>query len=375
MGRRREDLNSVKITIFGLTISSSWGNGHATPYRAIVRALSQMGHEVHFFEKDVPWYHLRRDFAECEYCRLTFYSDWPEIRKYALETAGGADVVLTASYLPDGQSISDEILDLGQPLRVFYDLDTPVTLRNLEDGGVAYLRRDQIPEFDLVLSFSGGPILRRLEQHYGARLARPLYGCVDPDIYHHVPAAPEFACDLSYMGTFAEDRQSKVEELFLSPASRYPEKEFVLAGSMYPWEWQWPSNVRRMEHVSPAEHPAFYSSSRLTLNITRSEMARWGWCPSGRFFEASACGTPIVTDWWEGLDAFFDPVREVRVVASSEDIDSALNTPAAELQIQAANARQRTLDEHTGRVRAMQLLQYLEEARSASALKFETEAS
>jgi spore maturation protein CgeB len=375
MGRRREDLNSVKITIFGLTISSSWGNGHATPYRAIVRALRQMGHEIHFFEKDVPWYHLRRDFAECEYCRLTFYSDWPEIRKYALQTMRESDVVLTASYLPDGQLISDEVLDLAQPLRVFYDLDTPVTLRNLEDGGVAYLRREQIPEFDLVLSFSGGPILRQLEQHYGARLARPLYGCVDPDIYHRVPSVPEFACDLSYMGTFAEDRQSKVEELFLGPASRYPEKEFVLAGSMYPWDWQWPSNVRRMEHVPPADHPAFYSSSRLTLNITRSEMARWGWCPSGRFFEASACGTPIVTDWWEGLDAFFDPIREVRVVASTEDIDSALNAPAAELQIQAANARQRTLDEHTGRVRAMQLLQYLEEARSASALKLETEAS
>jgi spore maturation protein CgeB len=356
----------VKIVLFGLTISSSWGNGHATPYRAILRALDQMGHEVHFFEKDVEYYRSRRDFESCEYCRLTLYDDWKNIRRQALVEASSADVVITASYLPEGQRINDEVLDLSAPLRVFYDLDTPITLRGIErdDGGVDYLRRDQIPSFDLVLSFAGGRILQDLEQRYGARMARPLYGCVDTNDYCRVPTVREFACDLSYMATYAADRQAKVEALFLEPARRHPEKTFLLAGSMYPWDCSWPGNVNRLEHVSPQDHPAFYSSSRVTLNITRAEMTRCGWCPSGRFFEAAACGAPLVSDWWEGLDWFFDVVRDIRVVARAEHVEQALDLPDGELRALAAHARERTLDDHTGQVRARQLLQYLEEARS-----------
>jgi spore maturation protein CgeB len=356
----------VKIVLFGLTISSSWGNGHATPYRAILRALGQMGHEVHFFEKDVEYYRSRRDFESCDYCRLILYDDWNNIRRQALAEASSSDVVITASYLPEGQRINDEVLDLNTPLRVFYDLDTPITLRGIEreDGGVDYLRRDQIAAFDLVLSFAGGRILLDLEQEYGARMARPLYGCVDPHDYCRVPAVREFACDLSYMATYAADRQAKVAELFLEPARRHPDKAFLLAGSMYPWDCSWPGNVTRLEHVSPQDHPEFYSSSRVTLNITRAEMTRCGWCPSGRFFEAAACGTPLVSDWWEGLDWFFDVVRDIRVVARAEHVEQALDLPDGELRALAAHARERTLDDHTGQVRARQLLQYLEEARS-----------
>src|SRR5215813_1564155 len=287
---------SVKITVFGLTISSSWGNGHATPYRAIFRALHRMGHEVSFFEKDVPYYSSRRDLATCEYCDLVLYPEWKQIRELALQSARDSDLVITASYLPDGQLISDEVLNLTGPLRVFYDLDTPVTLSNLKNGGVEYLRADQLAEFDLVLSFTGGNVLQKLEQEYGARMARPLYGCVDPDIYARVQPDPQFACDLSYMGTFAPDRQAKLDELFLEPARQNPAKQFVLAGSLYPWDWQWPANVRKTDHVPPQAHPDFYCSSRSTLNLTREEMARNGWCPSGRFFEAAACGTPLITD-------------------------------------------------------------------------------
>lgn len=356
----------MKITVFGLTISSSWGNGHATPYRAILRALGRMGHQVHFFEKDVEYYRSRRDFETCDYCRLSLYEDWASIRRRALQDAGSADVVITASYLPDGQRINDEILALDGPLRVFYDLDTPITLRNLDQGGVEYLRRDQLAGFDLVLSFAGGKILEELEQKHGVRLARALYGCVDPDEYRRVEPSPEFACDLSYMATYASDRQPKVDELFLEPARRHPQKQFVLAGSMYPWEWPWPENVRRVEHVPPESHSRFYSSSRVTLNLTRAAMARSGWCPSGRFFEAAACGTPVISDWWEGLDWFFDVVRDIRVVARAEHVENALNMPGSELRALAAHARERTLDDHTGQVRARQLLQYLEEAHTAA---------
>jgi spore maturation protein CgeB len=356
----------VKITVFGLTLSSSWGNGHATPYRAIIRALDRMGHEVRFFEKDVPYYSSRRDFDSCAYCELTLYSDWAEVRDRALSTAADSDVVITASFLPEGRRINDEVLDLGHPLRIFYDLDTPVTLNSLRQGDVEYVDAAQIPAFDLVLSFTGGKALATLEDEYRARTVRPLYGCVDPDDYCRVAPVDKFQCDLSYMGTYSAGRQAKLDALLLEPSRRHPEKMFLLAGSLYPWNWEWPENVRRMEHVAPADHAHFYSSSRLTLNITRGEMAANGWCPSGRFFEAAACGTPLITDAWEGLDSFFALQSELLVVGSAEEVEAALGTGDNELQSMAARARQRTLDEHTGNVRACQLLQYIEEARAGA---------
>ncbi len=365
----------MKISVFGLTLSSSWGNGHATPYRALIRALDRMGHEIHFFEKDVPYYSSRRDFDSCNYCELTLYPDWADVRDRALATAADSDVVMTASFLPEGRSINDEILDLHRPLKVFYDLDTPVTLNNLRHGEVEYLEAAHIPEFDLVLSFTGGKVLAALEDEYHAQMVRPLYGCVNPDDYCRVAPIPKFRCDLSYMGTYSADRQAKVDALLLEPSRRHPEKLFLLAGSLYPWNWEWPENVRRIEHVAPADHARFYSSSRLTLNITRGEMAANGWCPSGRFFEAAACGTPLITDAWEGLESFFNLQSELRVVASAEEVEAALGASDDELQSMALRARQRTLDEHTGYVRACQLLQYIDEARSGVSASMKKEVA
>jgi spore maturation protein CgeB len=243
----------------------------------------------------------------------------------------------------------------------------------MAQSGVEYIRPDQLPEFDLVLSFTGGPILRALEKEYGSRMVRPLYGCVDPDDYLRAQPSPEFVCDLSYMGTYSADRQEKLNELLLEPARRHPEKNFLLAGSLYPWEWQWPDNVRRIEHVSPGDHPRFYSSSRITLNLTRGDMAANGWCPSGRFFEAAACGTPLLTDVWEGQDSFFNPQRDLRVVRRAEDVEQALTEPDYVLQSMADSARERTLEEHTGAQRARQLIQYLEQAREHNQAKAETQ--
>jgi spore maturation protein CgeB len=352
----------VKITVFGLTISSSWGNGHATPYRAIVRALHRRGARVVFFEKNVPYYAAHRDCSTPEYCDLRLYSDWDAVRGEALQHASESDIVINASYCPEGARISDEVLALDGPLHVFYDLDTPITLKSLEGQGTEYLRRDQIARFDLYLSFTGGRVLTNLERDYGARLARPLYGCVDPNAYGRVAAQEQFRSSLSYLGTYAADRQQKLDVLFLEPARRRPDFEFVLAGSLYPREWHWPSNVQRFEHVPPTEHAALYSSGRATLNITRQEMADSGFCPSGRFFEAAACSAPILTDWWEGLDAFFDPGQELCVVRTAEDVLAYLDTDDTELRAKAERARNRTLAEHTGERRAEQLLAYCEEA-------------
>ncbi|HWR16669.1 MAG TPA: glycosyltransferase [Terriglobales bacterium] len=352
----------MKITIFGLTISSSWGNGHATPYRAIVRALKRLGHEVVFYEKDVPYYAKRRDFASAEFCELVLYSGWASVRTRALADVRESDVVVNASYCPDGKQICDEVLETDGPLKVFYDLDTPVTVAALAAGMCDYLRSDQIPEIDLYLSFTGGMTLHELRTKWHAKKALPLYGCVDPEVHRRVEVPEQYRCLMSYMGTYAADRQAKLDTLFLEPVRRRPEDVFVLAGSMYPAHWQWPSNLRRFEHVGPGDHPALYSSSRFTLNLTRDSMAVSGYCPSGRFFEAAACGTPIISDWFEGLDTFFTPGEEIFIAKNSDDVMSALALSDDEVALVAARARERTLAEHTGERRARELLSYLEAA-------------
>jgi len=356
----------MKIVLFGLTLSSSWGNGHATPYRALLRGLHRFGHVVTFYEKDVEYYYWRRDFHEVDYCELVLYLEWSEVRQRALRDAAEADAVIVGSYCPDGASIADEVLALERPLKVLYDLDTPVTLKELARGDLDYLRRDQLPAYDLVLSFTGGAVLEELEARWGARAAHPLYGCVDPDVYHRVPPSPDFACGLSYMGTHSPDREQKLCALFLDVAQQRPSEDFLLAGTLYPKDWQFPANMRRVDHVAPARHAEFYSSSRATLNLTRGDMAANGWCPSGRFFEAAACGTPLFSDWFAGLDDFFSDGEELRIVRSTEDVIAAMDLADSELARMAARARERTLDQHTGSRRAEQLVTYLEQLRLAA---------
>jgi len=164
------------------------------------------------------------------------------------------------------------------------------------------------------------------------------------------------------MGTHAQDRQKKLENLFLGVAQRLPEDRFVLAGSLYPGEWKWPGNVQHFDHIGAAQHPALYSSSKFTLNLTRGEMARGGYCPSGRFFEAAACGTPIISDWFEGLDSFFEPGREIAIAIDTEQVLEALRMPDQERAAMARRARERTAREHTGERRAEQLIEYMREA-------------
>ncbi len=317
-----------------------------------------------FYEKDVPYYASRRDFKSCDYCLLVLYESWERIRWRAIRDARESDAVIVASYCPDGARISDYMLNVPGPLHIFYDLDTPITLHKLERGDLDYLRRDQVPEFDLYLSFTGGGILSELEQRWGAQRALPLYGCVDPEVYMRVDERPEFRGDLSYMGTHAADREHKLRDLFLKPARRMAQSQFVLGGSLYPREWQWPANVRRFDHIAPGDHAAFYSSSRATLNITRDGMARTGYCPSGRFFEAAACGAPILTDYWEGLESFFTPEDEILVVKKAEDVIEILSCYDGALADIAARARQRTLDEHTGERRAAELISHMEKTAS-----------
>ena len=355
----------MKLVIFGLTISSSWGNGHATLWRGLCRALARRGHEVVFFERDVPYYALNRDLVALPDGELCLYPNWDDGLPLARWHLADADVAMVTSYCPDGIAASDLVLDSAVSVRTFYDLDTPVTLARLEAGEpVDYIGPRGLGEFDLVLSYTGGRALTELQARLGARRVAPLYGSVDPEVYRRTAPALQYRADLSYMGTYAADRQPALEQLLVEPARRLPERRFLIGGAQYPEAFPWAGNIFFVRHLPPGEHPAFYSSSRLTLNITRAAMAQMGYCPSGRLFEAAACGAPLLSDAWVGLDAFFQPSSEILVAYDTDSAIRALELSDAELARIASRARERTLAEHTADRRAVELESAIEHAAS-----------
>jgi spore maturation protein CgeB len=353
----------MRLVIFGLTVSSSWGNGHATIWRGLCRALARRGHQITFFERDVPYYAAHRDLQNTDAYQLILYSGWEEIEAYAREAVATADSAIVTSYCPDALAAADLILDSSAPVSVFYDLDTPVTLERFRlEGSVDYLPPYGLEPFDLVLSYAGGRALDELRQQLGARRVAALYGSVDPEVHKPVSSDSHYRSDLSYLGTYAADRQPTLEQLFLEPAKRSPAKRFLVGGALYPQDFPWSDNVAFVSHVPPPQHPAFYSSSKLTLSVTRAAMAEMGYCPSGRLFEAAACETPVLSDSWEGLQDFFEPGREVLVASSASDVVEFLSLRPEELRSIGCAARERVLAEHTADHRSQQLLRLLEMA-------------
>jgi spore maturation protein CgeB len=347
----------MKLVIFGLTVSSSWGNGHATLWRGLCRALGRRGHRVVFFEKDVPYYAMHRDLTELPGGgELRLYQDWDDAVSEVHKHLADADVAMVTSYCPDGIAATDLVLASNVGVKTFYDMDTPVTLKSLAAGeSVSYIGPRGLRDFDLVLSYTGGAALDQLQSRLGARRVAPLYGHVDPQVHHPVDPVDRYRADLSYLGTYAADRQAALEGLFIAPARKLPHRRFVIGGAQYPADFPWADNIYFLQHMPPAEHPAFYGSSRLTLNVTREAMAAMGYCPSGRLFEAAACGTPVVSDTWEGLDTFFAPGEEILIARDSSDSVKALELSDAELSRIARAARDRTLAEHTSDARAREL--------------------
>jgi spore maturation protein CgeB len=347
----------MHIVVFGLTVSSSWGNGHATLWRALLKALSKRGHTASFYEHDVSWYADNRDdWTAPRGVSLRLYSSFDEIRTEALHDLNFADIGIYTSYCPDGQQAADLILDSRAAIKCFYDLDTPVTLNSLRGSEpVAYLPPDGLADFDLVLSYTGGRALTELQSRLHVRSVAPLYGAVDPEAHHPVSPLDQYRGVLSYLGTFAADRQRALEMLFLDPARRLTDKTFQLAGAQYPDSFSSLPNIAFVPHLPPHLHPAFFCSSRATLNITRGVMAQYGYCPSGRLFEAASCGVPIVSDGWDGLDMFFTPGEEILRVDTPEDVIEALSLPETDLRRIADAARERTLANHTAERRVMEL--------------------
>ena len=351
----------MKVVIFGLSITSAWGNGHATTFRSLVRALHARGHKVIFFERDMDWYASNRDLPDPPFCEMRLFQKWDAVLPQARKEINDCDVAMVGSYFPDGIRAIDEVLNSPAPVKAFYDIDTPVTLAQLRNSGETdYLRGSQISGFNLYFSFTGGPMLRELESRFGAQRAVPLYCSVDEQEYRTWPVHKRYQSDMSYMGTYAPDRQPKIEELFCQPARRLPRQRFLLAGPQYPRQLRWPANVRRIRHLNPRWHAPFYSSSRLTLNVTRRAMVQAGYSPSVRLFEAAACGATLVSDNWPGLDSFFVPGKEILVPSGSADVIAYLAaTEETELRRIGLRAQERVLAEHTAQRRAEQFEQYV----------------
>jgi spore maturation protein CgeB len=355
----------MNLVILGLSITSTWGNGHATTFRSLVRALSARKHNILFLERDVEWYANQRDLPEPPFCQLGLYKTLTDLKDRFHANVREADLVILGSYVPEGVAVAEWIIRHAQGPVAFYDIDTPVTMAKLAKGDQEYLSPELIPRFDLYLSFTGGPFLERLASRFCARMARPLYCSADPNIYY--PQPDKKLWDLGYLGTYSADRHRQFERLLLAPANLWPSGRFIVAGSQYPTDIRWPSNLVRILHLPSPGHRRFYNQQRFTLNLTRDPMVRAGFSPSVRLFEAAACGTAIISDPWEGLETFFEPEKEILLAASASDVLDMTRTISDIRCAQLGQAaQQRFLKEHTPDSRAAQLEGYMTELFSRS---------
>jgi spore maturation protein CgeB len=353
-------VTKLSVVVLGLSLSSSWGNGHATTFRALLRAFTARGHDVLFLERDVPWYASNRDLREADFCRLEFYYSLEDLGRYQ-EAIEEANAVIVGSYVPEGVDVGRYVQRTANGVVAFYDIDTPVTLAKLERGDYEYLAPSLIPGYNVYFSFTGGPTLDLLMERYGSPAARALYCSVDPEAYPILEEEKRW--DLSYLGTYSPDRQPTLERLLIEPARKAPHLRFAVAGPQYPAEIEWPENVERIDHVPPSDHPAFYARSRYTLNVTRGDMIRAGYSPSVRLFEAAACGTPIISDIWDGIETLLEPDREIFLAQHSDDVLEVLESWSDKRRSDlGARARSRILGEHTAAHRAASLERDLFEA-------------
>jgi spore maturation protein CgeB len=347
----------LRIVILGLSITSSWGNGHATTYRGLVRELTARGHDILFLERDVPWYAANRDLPRPGHGRTALYLNLADLKQRFASEVEEADMVIVGSYVPEGTRVGEWVTRTARGLTAFYDIDTPVTLAKLARGDEEYLTAELIREYQLYLSFTGGPTLHRLEQEFGSPMAKPLYCSVDPDLYYPEPASTRW--DLGYMGTYSEDRQPALTRLLIEPARAWSEGRFAVSGPQYPKEVRWPHNVHRIQHLPPKRHRGFYNAQHFTLNLTRADMIAAGFSPSVRLFEAAACGTPIISDPWDGIETLFEPGSEILIAHSSSEVLGYIrDIPEAERRALGERARVRVLAEHTAAHRAEELEKY-----------------
>jgi spore maturation protein CgeB len=310
-------------------------------------------------EKNLEWFRDNRDLPYPEFCSVYLYTDWNQNSRKLIRISKDADAIVVGSYFPDAIAAMRGLVEADCRPLIFYDIDTPITIAKLRaNGRTEYLEAAQIRQYAAYFSFTGGPVLREIEEDFGSPFAVPFYCSVDPELYRPTSLRKEFQCSLSYLGTYAPDRQPKLMQFLNGAAAIIPDARFIVAGSQYREGTPWRENVQRIIHLSPPDHPAFYSSSRFTLNLTRDEMVIAGYSPSVRLFEASACGAAIISDHWKGLEQFLSPKREVLLPKDAYEVAQILRTmPDEDRRRVGLNARERILSEHTATHRAIQFEQ------------------
>lgn len=352
-----EQKKKLNIVIIGLSITSSWGNGHATTYRSLIKGLHKRGHQVLFLEKDVPWYSIQRDIQNFPFCKVELYKTETELFSEYKNKVADADCVIIGSFVHNGVEAAQWMQKTARGIKVFYDIDTPVTLSKLKNNDYEYLTPALIPGFDLYLSFTGGPLLDFIMDIYKAPKALPFYCSVDPEIYHPQPLESKW--DIGYIGTYSNDRQPGLEELLIKPAQKLPNKKFIVAGPQYP-KITWPKNLIKIEHIPPDQHCSFYNAQRYTLNLTRADMKTAGFSPSVRLFEAAACGVPVISDVWQGLDSFFTLEEEILTAHDYKQVMEILSEKSEDSRKKIGNkARIKVLANHTGVHRAIEFENYI----------------
>jgi spore maturation protein CgeB len=340
----------ANIVFLGLSITSSWGNGHATTYRALLKALAARGHEVTFLEREAPWYSEHRDLSRMCFAKVGLYYGLGDLKRRFTHIVEDADAVIVGSFVPDGIEVGEWVVATASGLAAFYDIDTPVTLAALRTGQCSYLSEELVAAYDLYLSFTGGPTLDLLHD-LGSPKAAALYCCVDPK--SHGLVATRRKWEVGYLGTHSADRQLALERTLFALARMLPAKYFVVAGPQYPEDVRWPANVQHISHLPPNEHSEFYCAQKFTLNLTRADMRQFGFSPSVRLFEAAACGVPIITDNWPGLSTLFEIGKEILVADTADEIMRILETmSAARRKSISAAAHRRVMLEHTAAHRA-----------------------
>jgi spore maturation protein CgeB len=350
--------SKMKIAFFASSLVSAYWNGAATYYRGIVRALHERGHQVTFYEPDAYDRQKHRDMADPPWAKVVVYSAASEADVLAtVEQARGADLVVKAS----GVGVHDElleraVLDLQGPgtLVAFWDVDAPATLDRVH-GNAADPFLPLVPRYDIVLTYGGGEPVRQAYLGLGARDCVPIYNALDPSTHHPVPPEPRFQCDLAFLGNRLPDREARVEEFFLRAAAQLPQHRMLLGGSGW-GDKPLPANVQYLGHVYTADHNAFNCTPRAVLNVSRESMARYGFSPATRVFEAAGAAACLITDAWEGLETFFAPAEEVLVAHDGDEVAEHVRTLDASRAREIGQAAyRRVLAEHTYAHRAAQV--------------------
>ena len=362
-------MKKLNIVIFGPSIISLWGNNHATTFRNLMKALHQRGHKITFFEKDVSKYEskhaIHRDLPTTPFCNTILYQSPHEIHRHETIIAQ-ADLVILSSYVTDAVTLANSIAALSPTCFAFYDLDTPTTLAKLQQRDFSCLTPAMISNFDIYFSFTGGRALARLQNIYSAQRVHTLHSCVDPDLYFpeidstatmQRSFPPEYV--LGYLGNYHEDRQQALNRLLLDPATKNGHLQFCVAGAHYPARLDWPHNVKIIEQISAHQRRHFYNSQRFALTVSQRGL---DYSPSVHLFEAGACSTPVITDYWEGLDSFFVIGKEILIAQDADEVLEHLNMHRDDRRALGRRMWEKIMSAHTSTHRAIEIENHWREA-------------